>query len=97
MADFLTEKNGVVCRSCFFIIDLTDVKTEEYPKMVRIFSRFMGKPDWFRVICPHCNKRGIFDYSEVRPISNLKGKLDEANKQFEDDTTNQFRRYDVGN
>lgn len=94
MADFLTERNGVVCTSCFFTIDLTEVKTEEYPKLVKVISRIMGKPDWFMVVCSHCQKKHSYRYNEVRPISNLGKKLEELNKE---EISPQFRSKDYDN
>lgn len=96
MADFLTERNGVVCPSCFFTIDLTQVKTDEYPKMVKALSRFFGRVDWFRVTCPHCDKQNTHLYSNVKPLSDLKDKLNALNKEQEKDTP-QFREWKNGN
>ena len=96
MADFLTDKNGVVCHTCFMTIDLTKIKFQESSKWLKRFEVFAGKRDWFRVSCPHCQKKDTYLYSEVRPISNLKEKIDELNKQNESSSP-QFRDWGHGN
>lgn len=93
MADFLTDKNGVVCHSCFMTIDLTQIKFPEPSKWHKRLELFVGKRDWFRVTCPHCQKRDVYLYTEVRPISDLKRKMDELNKHAET-TEPQFREWD---
>jgi hypothetical protein len=93
MADFLTEKNGVYCHSCFMTIDLTQIKFKEKPKWFKILEKFVGKRAWFLVTCPHCQKTDDYYYNEVRPISNLKQKIKELNEEDEN-TKNQFRPLD---
>lgn len=96
MADFLTEKNGVYCHSCFMTIDLTTIKFKEAPKWLKIIQKFAGESRFFSVTCPHCQKKGTYLYTEVRPISNLKEKIDEINKQNENSSP-QFRDWKQSN
>jgi hypothetical protein len=96
MADFLTDKNGVVCHACFMTIDLTKIKFPEPSKWLKVLVLFAGKRDWFVVTCPHCQKKDTYQYSEVTPISNLKEKIDELNKQTES-TSPQFRDWTKSN
>jgi hypothetical protein len=94
MADFLTEKNGVVCTTCFVTIDLTKTKPDEPTKWLKRFDKLFRGRNWFTVTCPHCQQKHSYLYSEVRPISNLTQKLDELKK--DEDSTPQFRsqKYD---
>lgn len=94
MADFLTDRNGVICRGCFMTIDLTKLKRNEQPKWVKILRKMTDEPSHFTVNCPYCKQKRTYSYSnDVKPISDLSQITDpnpikkevriEKNSQFE--------------
>lgn len=70
MKEFLTERNGVICRHCFRTIDLTEIKKKQLPKVIKIISKIVGPPEFFNVKCPHCTNNASYSFRhDVKPIA----------------------------
>lgn len=65
--DYVYSHNGVVCRSCFKTIDLTEIQPKGGVRDTSVWERLMGVTG-FKAICPHCKKELIYHMTDVRPV-----------------------------
>lgn len=70
--EYLTLHNGVVCRSCFSNIDLTQIAVEGGTKSISLWRRMVSDRDTirnaFQATCRKCKKENTYMMSDVRPL-----------------------------
>lgn len=91
MADYLTDRNGVVCHYCFKTIDLTALKRKKPRKRFLALLRLLGVPrSNFVITCPYCEVPTEYSYaSDIKPIADI----EQMKRVYQEEVTKYVEKY----
>ena len=67
MKESLTQRNGIVCRSCFKTIDLTTLEWKRFRHLSNPYENMYGTSE-LSIKCPFCNQITRHSRKEIKPI-----------------------------